>query len=338
LPCLLQKIQKIDECDAQDGGEEGSDCCNNIKDDLNAKLATLYLSDVADPKSTSKVVTAEVCPICLVEYEEGDVLCWSQNSKCHHYFHRGEWQSQLRWVWVGLDGCQRKGCGDTILLLTWSPLGWGPVALHSYAHSRGALFYTRIMTWFSDCMCEWLLLNEECPLCRHNYLSLEGDNEEDNHPTGGSYVPQPHHSQDAYLRGMHLIHLLQSLQTISETRPNATIRLEGVEVSNGQRGNLEIERPVTVDYSPGELESHISNLVSGGRAESTATRDGGVAPSAANDSRRTRRTIPVSALFSLSSRQLRSDQSSPAAAQASAGSAGADPEPAARASHDVENP
>jgi hypothetical protein len=57
---------------------------------MNPKLITLCLSDVVDEENTSKVLTEYVCPICLVEYAEGEVICWSQNSKCHHYFHRGE--------------------------------------------------------------------------------------------------------------------------------------------------------------------------------------------------------------------------------------------------------
>ena len=28
------------------------------------------------------------CPICLLDYEEGDLISWSRNKQCHHYFHR----------------------------------------------------------------------------------------------------------------------------------------------------------------------------------------------------------------------------------------------------------
>ena len=96
-------------------------------------------------------------------------------------------------------------------------------------------------------MSEWLLRNEECPLCRNNYLSLDGGDvlppipasqQANQRSENGSNQPDQD-DRYAYLRGMHVVHLLQAL---ANTRPNATIRLEGVELSNGQRGNLEFQR------------------------------------------------------------------------------------------------
>jgi hypothetical protein len=95
-----------------------------------------------------------------------------------------------------------------------------------------------------DCMGEWLLRHEDCPCCRTNYLSLDGDE-----PTTTTTTPaapttdvaSPEETY-AYLRGMHLFHLLSQLQSLVETRPNTTIRLEGVELADGRRGSLEIQR------------------------------------------------------------------------------------------------
>lgn len=93
-----QRIVKIVEGDIDEGGED-------------TKLITLHVSDVVvdvgvdvDVENTSKIVTAEVCPICLVDYAEGEILCWSQNSQCHHYFHRGECTSQ-RSLWCSVGRC-----------------------------------------------------------------------------------------------------------------------------------------------------------------------------------------------------------------------------------------
>lgn len=30
----------------------------------------------------------EHCAICLIEYEEGDAICWSRNESCTHAFHQ----------------------------------------------------------------------------------------------------------------------------------------------------------------------------------------------------------------------------------------------------------
>mmetsp|Transcript_7755 Transcript_7755/g.12309 ORF Transcript_7755/g.12309 Transcript_7755/m.12309 type:complete len:431 (-) Transcript_7755:756-2048(-) len=215
---VSKKIIQIMKCDDQNDENDKETCEQDknselpSKDDLDTtpKKVTLIMADVVDADSTSKVVTAEACPICLVEYEKEDVLCWSQNSRCQHYFHR-------------------------------------------------------------DCMAEWLLRNEECPLCRNNYLGFSDDDEgiETNNRLPSTAVTGPvrnvggveqHNDQDrfAYLRGMQLVHLLQSLQAIADTRPNTTIRLEGVELANGRRGNLEIQRSEAENVSTG-LNITVSN-------------------------------------------------------------------------------
>ena len=102
---------------------------------------------------------------------------------------------------------------------------------------------------------EWLLHHAECPCCRHNYLSLDGEDlfVQSNtsrsgvaagaaglqYPGGISVDPD---ENSAFLRGVHLFYLLSRLQSLADTRPNTTIRLEDVELANGRRGNLEIQR------------------------------------------------------------------------------------------------
>lgn len=149
---------------------------------------TLMLVDVVNENETTTFKRMEPCPICLGEYEEGDILCWSQNSSCQHAFHK-------------------------------------------------------------ECAIEWLMSHEECPLCRQNYLSLDGEDGEDAitpRLPPVSNGPNPAESDAyAYLRGVHLFQLLSRLQTLADARPNTTIRLEGVELANGQRGNMEIQQATT---------------------------------------------------------------------------------------------
>mmetsp|Transcript_28610 Transcript_28610/g.52256 ORF Transcript_28610/g.52256 Transcript_28610/m.52256 type:complete len:99 (-) Transcript_28610:196-492(-) len=42
----------------------------------------------------NKDAIIEPCVICFSDYEEGDHVCWSRNTMCHHVFHRecvAEW-------------------------------------------------------------------------------------------------------------------------------------------------------------------------------------------------------------------------------------------------------
>jgi len=86
--------------------------------------------------------------------------------------------------------------------------------------------------------------HEECPCCRLNYLSLEGDDIEEGQSTLPALQPDSSSVQASppFLRGAHLFHLLSQLQTLADDRPNTTIRLEGVELPNGRRGNFDIQR------------------------------------------------------------------------------------------------
>ena len=53
------------------------------------RKTSLLLVDLMDDQSTTKEVSLEPsCSICMNDYSEGEILCWSQNSRCRHCFHR----------------------------------------------------------------------------------------------------------------------------------------------------------------------------------------------------------------------------------------------------------
>jgi hypothetical protein len=161
-------------------------------DDSSSKPAgrktSLLLADVVDTHSTTKVVSVEPCIICLNDYAEGDILCWSQNSKCQHFMHK-------------------------------------------------------------ECAAEWLMRHEECPLCRHNYLSLDDDDDHIDEPLNGEAGNRNvtgdgmgQVTDQEQRRGIHLFYVLSQLQNLADARPNTNFRLEGVELADGQRGVVEIQR------------------------------------------------------------------------------------------------
>lgn len=168
----------------------------------------MVLADLADTESTTKLVGVEPCSICLNEYTEGDILCWSQNSKCQHAFHK-------------------------------------------------------------DCAMEWLMQSTECPLCRNNYLSLDGDDEltqrddNDNDDTPSLTIPGvlrminnvPPDDTVAFLRSMHLLYLLSQLQSVGDTPTDNPIQSpwQGIELTTGsyRTGRMLEEQAPTIDVETG---------------------------------------------------------------------------------------
>lgn len=101
-----------DEC--KDGSEE------------NDKESELFVCRTIEKAGDEKTDARPQCAICLLDYADGDAICWSHNSRCSHHFHKG-------------------------------------------------------------CMVEWLKSNNECPLCRNNYLALSDD--EQTHMNDNSSLP-----------------------------------------------------------------------------------------------------------------------------------------------------
>ena len=89
--------------------------------------------------------------------------------------------------------------------------------------------------------------HKECPLCRHNYLSLDGDEDDELHlmdqrPT----APDP----TSPFRNLQFLHVLQNL---AEAPLNTTIRLDGLELGDGQRRTVEIQRSSARDPADDEI-------------------------------------------------------------------------------------
>lgn len=223
--CFQQRIVQITTTDttvSDDGldleNDNGNDDDGLDKEQDSSRKTTLLLADVMDydnkasttASTTKHISSVEPCAICLNDYQQDEILCWSQSTKCQHFFHR-------------------------------------------------------------DCMEEWLLSHHECPCCRNNYLGL-GDEDVDvdmmgqaassffsmspssqrhDHPHNippSSQVAVDMDDTSAFLRGIHLFHLLSRLQSLAEATPATTmLRVEGLaaldDTNNGTTqhgGNLEI--------------------------------------------------------------------------------------------------
>lgn len=61
---------------------------------------------ITEAAPTSKNVDFSICPICLVEYNEEEIVCWSKNPSCTHVFHR---DCLLPWLMTH-DTCPNCRC------------------------------------------------------------------------------------------------------------------------------------------------------------------------------------------------------------------------------------
>lgn len=72
--------------------EDETDTSSDIDDQTTVKstirTTSMVVEDLVDTKTKTKIIGPETCSICLIDYAENDILCWSQNSRCRHYFHR----------------------------------------------------------------------------------------------------------------------------------------------------------------------------------------------------------------------------------------------------------
>jgi hypothetical protein len=75
--------------DNDDGdGDNGFDKETKVQYDSTSRKSTMILADVMDAETTTKHVSVELCAICLNDYQRDDILCWSQSTRCKHFFHR----------------------------------------------------------------------------------------------------------------------------------------------------------------------------------------------------------------------------------------------------------
>lgn len=238
---------------------------------------TMTLADVADSRNTTTFVTYGPCAICLTEYEEGDVLCWSQNPKCKHCFHRDcmeEWLLRhqecpcCRTNYLGLDGEDDEYDVDDDILLG-SGLGLGRDIYGDDDDDDGddddpSDYFSRYLR------------------TRHGQaFADDGDSSDES---------------NALRRGVQLFYLLSRLQSIADTRPNTTFRLEGVELANGRRGSLEVQR-ANAENTIGMIGNRGLNV------RVTDDEETGGGSTSADGSRRTR-TTAVDSNISSSNRNI----------------------------------
>jgi len=95
--------------------------------------------------------------------------------------------------------------------------------------------------------------HEECPLCRNNYLSLddedgEGGDAEDSRPvTSRTQDVLANEDPSSLFQRMHLFYILSQLQNLANDTTNRAITIEGIELPDSRRGNVETGAALDAD-------------------------------------------------------------------------------------------
>ena len=188
----------------------------------------VLVGDAADLDTTSDITIEETFPICLVEYREGDVLCWSQrHDKCTHCFHKVcmvEWLQRneecplCRHNYLSLnDDDDVEGSWSRPPLITQSVPQRHPVRVGFSSSHLSAPLYRRYLQHRDHSL--------SVPYASSTPSSMY------ERQRGGEVSAD----QAAYLRGVELVQLLQSLQLLSEAQQDASIRLDGIELAYPSR-------------------------------------------------------------------------------------------------------
>jgi hypothetical protein len=285
----------------------------------------MVVADVSDSTVTTKYETVGPCPICLTEYHTNEILCWSQNEKCNHVFHRDcmeEWLLRndvcpcCRTNYLDLDGFETPHRNNTTsnrnhghATRTYITnvdnddnedgdddddhddiFGFDPFdtpfflrELYSHGLSTGRATPASVS---SSAPRPHPRRHHHHHQQQHSSASLPlaasanpsdsiSQNNNSNNNTTNNNNSSTSDDSSALLRGMHLFYLLSRLQTLAETQgTNTTIRLEGLELSDGRRGNFEIQSPRSTSTSSATA-STITGTTTAATATSVHARRGG---------------------------------------------------------------
>jgi hypothetical protein len=204
------------------------------------KSIKVLLGDEKDMSKTSDAVIPDHCPICLVEYQEKDLLVWSQSEKCVHMFHKQcivEWLLRNRGCplcrhdYLSLNDDEEEADSenglrrsDDLPMWTVTPLpesqprsrmGFG--ASYRSAPPHRSIFHLQHHDHSLD------VPNASSSSSRYRRRQIRGQHL-------GQRQLADRSNEAAYMRGMELIELLRSLQLLSETQSDGSVRLEGIEL------------------------------------------------------------------------------------------------------------
>ena len=255
----INGVECATDSNSHDHDHEGSSQKPDDLDDRSSssdspKTIRVLLGDEMDVTKTSDEVIPEQCPICLVDYEEKDTLMWSQSDKCAHMFHKGcivEWLLRNRHCplcrhnYLSLaddDDDDEEGGGGNGLHFPDDLQMWNVVPVPQRVQRRRFGYDSSYRTGASLSSYRsnnMRLHHGDMSVAVPSRVSMPGLASRNRRHSSAEQMT----SDAAYIGGIELIQLLNSLQMLSEAQQNASVQLEGIELMYPRRQQQQQSSP-----------------------------------------------------------------------------------------------